>query len=190
MQGPQDDPGQGQGKQRRPDEADTDGRAHGGGYPDARGSGQALDFVLFGELEDASRAQETDAGGDSLDDATRVGLEFGRDESEQGRTQGHQHVGSQAGSLMLRLALEPNQAAENARDTKPQDDAPDMRRILHAEEHLVHEIALPLPLYLLSIMWIGRRSRIEELRRFADKGTGRFAFCDSGSPVPLSESSP
>jgi len=115
-----------------------------GGRPERCCGRQALDSVLLGQFEYGARAHEANPRGQALNYAhERIELYSGleRHQNEKGGADGHEHVGAETSGLVFRLALEPDDSAENHRRDEANSAVPDCFRVGQ-----IHEVAGPLHL--------------------------------------------
>jgi len=71
-------------------------------------------------VKNSPRADEPDAGHDTLDDTRRIGVQLQRDQHGRRSSQADQHVRAQPGSLVLQLAIDADQHAGTSRQAQPQ----------------------------------------------------------------------
>src|SRR5688500_18161224 len=91
----ENDPGAARAEDRHPERTDTGGDAHRGGQPDAGSGGEPFDFFTLRQLENGAGADESDAGGDALDDTRQFAsgeTSLAGGDDEERAPERHQHV--------------------------------------------------------------------------------------------------
>src|SRR4029077_14148271 len=108
--------------------SETTGRSHASRQPDGGGAGQPANPEMLLLADDDAGAEKADAGEDTLGDAAcRVGELAGggglvRHRPREGSAQPDKPEVFQADRLAVQVAVQPDQAAGQRRDTKTQDD--------------------------------------------------------------------